>query len=154
MEGQVYDHTLTITRDDGTGEAVFPVYYTHRAPDTLTLSEDGTLLNYAYSENLEGEFRSVALELEPPITEPTETPAPTQQPGSLNSQAEKLANKLKTLGLFLGDEHGNFNLDKAPTRVEALVMLIRALGEEPQAKAAGKTHPFTDVPTWADGYVS
>lgn len=97
---------------------------------------------------------SAALELEPPITEPTETPAPTQQPGSLNSQAEKLANKLKTLGLFLGDEHGNFNLDKAPTRVEALVMLIRALGEEPQAKAAGKTHPFTDVPAWADGYVS
>ena len=33
-------------------------------------------------------------------------------------------------------------------------MLIRALGEEPQAKAAGKTHPFTDVPAWADGYVS
>lgn len=74
--------------------------------------------------------------------------------GPTSTQAAELAGKLKTLGLFLGDEKGNFNLDKAPTRVEALVMLIRALGEESQAKAAEKTHPFTDVPAWADGYVS
>lgn len=78
-----------------------------------------------------------------------------EQPTSIpQAQAEELAGKLKALGLFLGDETGNFDLDSPPTRTEALVMLIRALGEESQAKAAGKTHPFADVPGWADGYVS
>lgn len=70
------------------------------------------------------------------------------------SAQEEMAGKLKSLGLFLGDEQGNFNLDKAPTRVEALVMLVRALGQDGEARAAGKSHPFADVPEWADGYVS
>ena len=73
---------------------------------------------------------------------------------SEDSLAEDLALSLRKMGLFLGDEKGNFNLDRVPTRTEALVMLIRALGEDAPAKAAGKTHPFSDVPAWADGYVS
>lgn len=155
--GGVASHNLTITRDDGTGQAGFPVYYTHRAPDTLTLNEDKTLLTYTYSESLNGGPDSETLELATGLSSKTNTlPTiePEKAPGAINTQAAELAGKLRTLGLFLGDEKGNFNLDKAPTRVEALVMLIRALGEEPQAKAAGKTHPFTDVPAWADGYVS
>lgn len=84
------------------------------------------------------------------------TPAVFAAPAdpSAPSPQEELAGKLKSLGLFLGDETGNFNLDKTPTRVEALVMLIRALGQDGEARAAGKTHPFADVPEWADGYVS
>lgn len=139
-EGMVVSHNLTITKDDGTGEAGFPVYYTHRAPDSLTLSEDKSHLTFSYSESLAGGSQTETLRLGNGI--PT---AP---------QPQALAEKLKALGLFLGDENGNFNLEKVPTRTEALVMLIRALGEDSQARAAGKTHPFTDVPAWADGYVS
>ena len=153
FQGAVVSYNLTITKDDGTGEAGFPVYYTHRAPDSLSLNEDKALLTYTYSESLKGGPDTETLELATGYSDKTHT-LPTAASTDPASQAEELAGKLKSLGLFLGDEKGNFNLDKTPTRVEALVMLIRALGEEPQAKAAGKTHPFTDVPDWADGYVS
>lgn len=33
-------------------------------------------------------------------------------------------------------------------------MLVRALGKGAEAAGMEKTHPFTDVPAWADGYVS
>ncbi len=60
---------------------------------------------------------------------------------------------LKELGLFKGVSDTNFDLERAPSRVEALVMLIRMLGKEQQALASGWSHPFTDVPKWADPYV-
>ena len=47
-----------------------------------------------------------------------------------------------------------FDLDRTPTRAEAVTMLVRFLGKEEAASKLGKTHPFTDVPAWADGYVS
>ena len=59
----------------------------------------------------------------------------------------------RTLGLFRGVSENHLELDRAPTRVEALVMLIRLLGQEDEALAAKHTHPFTDVPAWADDYV-
>lgn len=70
-----------------------------------------------------------------------------------------LASQLKELGLFQGvgknaDETANFDLNREPNRVEALTMLVRALGKEAEAAAYPKTHPFSDVPAWADGYVS
>lgn len=70
------------------------------------------------------------------------------------SQAQVLAEKLNTLGLLLGDENGEFHLDQALTRTQALVMLIRALGQDAPARSAAACHPFTDVPEWAEGYVS
>ncbi len=66
---------------------------------------------------------------------------------------ETKAEDLKTLGLFLGTEDG-FELDRAPTRCEAGIMLIRLLGKEEEAKATEATHPFTDVEPWADKYVA
>lgn len=33
-------------------------------------------------------------------------------------------------------------------------MLVRLLGAEEEAANRKKSHPFTDVPAWADGYVS
>lgn len=65
----------------------------------------------------------------------------------------RLAGQLQALGLFRGTGDG-LELDRPPSRTEALVMLVRALGKGAQAEAHPKTHPFTDVPAWADGYVS
>jgi hypothetical protein len=70
-----------------------------------------------------------------------------------------LALQLKELGLFQGvaendDGTTNFDLLREPNRVEALIMLVRTLGKGGEAEAYPKTHPFSDVPAWADGYVS
>ena len=72
---------------------------------------------------------------------------------------ETAARGLYDLGLFKGVGSGadggpDFGLDRAPSRVEAVTMLVRALGAGEAAEAMGKTHPFADVPAWADGYVS
>ena len=66
---------------------------------------------------------------------------------------ENLAVTLRDLGLFKGVSETNFALDRAPTRIEALVMLIRVLGKETEALESDYSHPFTDVPVWADKYV-
>ncbi len=68
------------------------------------------------------------------------------------------AEKLKALGLFQGvgtnpDGSTNFDLARKPSRTEALVMLIRLLGKDNEATSGSWTHPFTDVPKWADNYV-
>ena len=68
-----------------------------------------------------------------------------------------MAEALKTLHLFRGSDTGygqGFDLERAPTRTEALVMLIRLLGEEEAALAYTGTHPFRDVPGWAAPYVA
>lgn len=68
-----------------------------------------------------------------------------------------MAASLKTLGLFRGSDTGygeGFDLEKAPTRMEALIMLIRLLGEEAEALSCTAAHPFTDVPAWANGYAA
>ena len=69
------------------------------------------------------------------------------------------AMRLESLGLFLGvgeysDGTTDFALWRSPSRAEAVTMLVRALGKEDEAAEMGKPHPFTDVPAWADGYVS
>lgn len=71
----------------------------------------------------------------------------------------RLATQLKDLGLFLGvgekeDGTTDFALERAPTRAEALTMLVRALGKGTIAESHTKSHPFYDVPAWADGIVS
>ncbi len=70
------------------------------------------------------------------------------------------AEALKEMGLFQGSDRG-FELERPPTRAEALVMLVRLLGKEQEAVAqyasvsADKpSHPFVDVPNWAQPYVS
>lgn len=70
-----------------------------------------------------------------------------------NTEAETKAEALKQLGLFKGVSGTDFELDRAPSRTEALVMLIRALGKEPEALSAARSHPFTDVQPWADKYI-
>jgi len=65
---------------------------------------------------------------------------------------------LYDLGLFKGvgvNANGtpNFDLGRAPTRYEAVTMLVRLLGKEEEAKARDWNTPFTDVTTWAKPYV-
>ena len=68
------------------------------------------------------------------------------------------ADYLYDLGLFKGsgtDENGRpiFDLDRAPTRDEAVTMLVRLLGKENDALAGKWSTPFTDVADWAAPYV-
>lgn len=62
------------------------------------------------------------------------------------------ANKLEALGLFKGTDIG-YELDRAPNRAEAGVMLVRLLGSESEALLENYSHDFTDVPEWADRFV-
>lgn len=70
-----------------------------------------------------------------------------------------LAQQLEELGLLRGTGQGasgetEFALDRAVSRIEALTMLVRLSGDGAEAEAHPKTHPFSDVPDWADGVVS
>jgi len=69
------------------------------------------------------------------------------------TEAEEIAVKLKSLGLFKGVSDTDFDLDRAPTRTEAVVMLIRFLGKEAEVTKGTYSHPFSDVPEWADKYI-
>ncbi len=80
--------------------------------------------------------------------------------GSLQNRTLQIAEALKTLGLFRGtgtnaDGSTNFALDRAPTRIEAVIMLIRLLGREEEALAfPASACVFEDVPEWARSYVA
>lgn len=59
-----------------------------------------------------------------------------------------MAAGLKQLGLFRGTFTGygrGFDLEAAPTRLQALIMFIRLLGEEEQALAWAGATPFRDI---------
>ena len=66
---------------------------------------------------------------------------------------QETADALYQLNLFQGSELG-FELDRAPTRLEGLLMLLRLTGREAEASACAIDCPFTDVPTWAQAYVA
>lgn len=69
------------------------------------------------------------------------------------SVPEQKAAALKSLNLFQGVSENDFALERAPTRIEALVMFVRLIGAEDVAMSANWTMPFTDVPNWARSYV-
>lgn len=73
------------------------------------------------------------------------------------SDYDTVAQELSAIGMFRGTANG-FELDRAPTRSEAAIMLVRLYGAEEQAKtayAAGEIkHPFTDVSEFASPYVA
>ncbi|MBE6931345.1 MAG: S-layer homology domain-containing protein [Ruminococcaceae bacterium] len=75
-----------------------------------------------------------------------------------DSKAAAAAGTLNALGLFGGvgtnpDGTPNYDLDRAPSRQEAVTMLVRLLGREAEAKAGVWEMPFTDVDDWAKPYV-
>lgn len=63
------------------------------------------------------------------------------------ARMQHTAEALKYLTLFRGSDKG-FELDRAPTRMEAVIMLVRLLGKENEALGGEWAHPFTDAPTW------
>ena len=72
--------------------------------------------------------------------------------------AKSEAQTLHELGLFKGtgtDAAGKpvFDLNRAPTRAEAVTMLVRLLGKEDEALAGDWNTPFIDVADWAKPYV-
>ncbi len=66
----------------------------------------------------------------------------------------RYAENLKELGVFSGTDNG-FELDREPTRLEGVIMLIRMLGytDSDINKMKSSDCPFTDVPDWAKKYV-
>lgn len=74
-----------------------------------------------------------------------------------SSEASYSAGCLYDMGLFKGTGYENgkpvFELDRTPTRAEAVVMLVRLLGKEDTAKNGSWSVPFTDVKAWAKPYV-
>jgi len=65
-----------------------------------------------------------------------------------------MASALKAMHLFQGSFTGygqGFDLEVAPTRLQALIMFIRVLGEESEALAWNGTCPFGDVQTGSSG---
>ncbi|MEN6312822.1 MAG: trypsin-like peptidase domain-containing protein [Clostridiaceae bacterium] len=78
---------------------------------------------------------------------------------SLSSYASSIyyndyAVKLSEIGVFKGTGNG-FELDREPTRLEGLIMLIRLLGKEEEANQLVKEAcVFADVPDWGRGYAN
>ncbi|MCR4707162.1 MAG: S-layer homology domain-containing protein [Clostridiales bacterium] len=75
-----------------------------------------------------------------------------------DEESQAAAEELYELGLFSGvgtNEDGtpDFDLDREPTRNEAVTMLVRLLGKEEEALAGTWDTPFTDVAGWAKPYV-
>ena len=80
-----------------------------------------------------------------------------------SSEATAAAEKLASLRLFVGTSGGaanpQFELDREPTRAEALVIIVRLLGMEdtvlnPDGDWASAPSPFTDVSGWAVPYAA
>ena len=77
---------------------------------------------------------------------------------AVREDANAAAELLHALGLFQGtgtkpDGTPNYDLDRAPTRQEAVTMLVRLLGKEDAARRGNWETPFTDVAAWALPYV-
>ena len=77
--------------------------------------------------------------------------------GASASEYDAVAEDLSEIGMFRGTANG-FELDRAPTRSEAAIMLVRLYGAEEEAAAAYEageiSHPFTDVGETAAPYVA
>jgi len=67
---------------------------------------------------------------------------------SASADYNAMAAALKTMHLFKGTFTGygsGYDLEVSPTRLQALIMFIRVLGEEDQALAYTGTNPFRDI---------
>ncbi|MBR0326948.1 MAG: S-layer homology domain-containing protein, partial [Clostridia bacterium] len=101
-------------------------------------------------------FRSVSTHFDEvkDISEYTETvaPAPVEKAKTPNITTLKgYETGLSSLGLL---NAGEKSYTDEITRIEALVQIVRFMGAENEALAGFYTHPFKDVPEWADKYVA
>ena len=74
---------------------------------------------------------------------------------SVPTQYESYAEKLSTIEVFKGTG-SSYELDREPTRLEGIVMLIRLLGKEDEAMALSdeQSSVFSDVPPWGVKYTN
>lgn len=72
-----------------------------------------------------------------------------------NASYAEAVRTLYEMGIFSGDENGNFNPDKTITRAEAAKVICLLVGVGDEALAM-KNQVFSDVPSshWAVGYVA
>ncbi|MDO4563374.1 MAG: WG repeat-containing protein [Clostridia bacterium] len=147
------------------GEIVFPCEYNNITDigEDLIYAENHNGKNIIYNERgrelcvLNGQVRGrPCMEFLPVLDFDTMKFGYIKSP--VKTKGERSAEFLYKLGLFKGvsveADKPQFALDRGATRAEALVMLLRAIGRDAEAQSSPKTHPFTDVPAWADGYVS
>ena len=69
-------------------------------------------------------------------------------PSAATPDYNAMASALKSLSLFKGTDTGygeGFDLEVTPTRIQAIIMLIRLLGEEDAALACTSPSPFSDI---------
>ncbi len=71
---------------------------------------------------------------------------------AVQTEVEMQADVLHSLGLLSGSG-GSYRLHRTLNRAEAITMLIHMMGEDQAVKSGTWTHPFTDVPEWAQAYV-
>ena len=77
---------------------------------------------------------------------------------AVNEEALVAADALNALGLFSGtgtDAAGKpvYELDRQPTRQEAITMLVKLVGGAEESSRGGWETPFTDVDDWAKNWV-
>jgi len=93
---------------------------------------------------------------QPPVVPATPSPTPTPPPSEIEVP---VAEALHRLGLFVGtgtDADGNpvFELNRPPTRLEALALVIRLMGLQNEAIAFTGDNRFTDIPGWGNHYAA
>lgn len=74
------------------------------------------------------------------------------------AEAQAAADALNAVGLFSGtgtDAQGRpqYELDRQPTRQEAITMLVKLVGGAEESSKGGWQTPFTDVDDWAKNWV-
>lgn len=78
--------------------------------------------------------------------------SPEAVPNTLGKGYTHSVGALAELGMLKGTGN-SLELDRAPTRAEAITMIVRLDSGEDEINGTEYDHPFTDVPEWADGYV-
>lgn len=78
--------------------------------------------------------------------------------GANADEAFAAAQELNAMGLFSGtgtDAQGNpvYELERQPTRQEAITMLVKLVGGAEESSKGGWVTPFTDVDDWAKNWV-
>lgn len=103
---------------------------------------------------MQGEFES------DPFATPQPGPGDPGTNGGVDDRTLTIARGLKSLGLFKGVVDDavtaeDFALSAAPTREQAVILLIRLLGKDAEASAyPAEKCPFTDVDVWAKSYLA
>ena len=75
-----------------------------------------------------------------------------------SSEQQQAAQALNAIGLFSGtgveaDGSPRYELDRQPTRQEAITMLVKLVGGAEESSRGGWKTPFTDVDDWAKNWV-